>query len=170
MWLFASWLGCAPDLTPTWAWDPIWLEPTEDGGAHGFETWQIHGPKWQRNGKDRYYVCGVVVALDGPAVDCDIEGCVVAFELTPTPVETDCPGTLADDPLFLSLHRLAIGAPAAGEVPWPGFTSETYADYGSGWEVYGQSWTEALDHGGAGQLGWNGTDPYQLVPDAAFPL
>lgn len=173
MWL-AVLAGCAPDLTPTWAWDPIWLEPTEDGGAHGFETWQIQGPRWQKNGKDRNYVCGVVAEVRGPAVACDgaedPAGCLVVFELETTPVETDCAGDLAERPLFLSLRRLAVGGAAGSDAAWPGLTSVGWADYGEGWVVHGESYTEALDHGGAGQLGWSGEDPYLFVPDAAFPL
>lgn len=163
--------ACAPDLTPAWAWDPIWLEPSE-AGVHGFQTWQLYGPKWAEDPDEKFYACAVVVELDGAATACDAEeGCEHAWDVTGALLETDCPDpALADDPLFVSLARLALGGPATGEdVPFPGATSVGWADYGNGWEVHGDAYPAALEHGGTEATAWDGVAPFQLVPAAAFP-
>lgn len=161
--------GCAPDLTPSWAYDPIWLEPAGEGGAFGFQTWELFGPRWDEKRDDRHYVCAVVVAVQGVAIPCDAqEGCEHAWEVTPAILETDCAPPTADDPLFTSLQRLALGSEATGEVPHPGQTSTGWADYGGGWEVHGYAYPEALDHelpAGSFDEG----EPYLLLPTKAFP-
>jgi hypothetical protein len=164
-------LACAPDLTPSWAWDPIWIEPDGEG-IHGFQTWQVYGPRWADRPKDRFYTCAVVVELAGQPVECDAApGCGAAWDLELAPLETDCAGALAEDPLFLSLRRLAVGGPVADdEAAWPGLTSAGFADYGGGWIPHGQAYAEALDYGGAGQLGWDGQSPFLFVPEGAVPL
>ncbi len=164
-------LACAPDRTPTWAWDPIWLEPTPEEGAHGFQTWQLYGPEWASRPDDRLYACAVVVELEGEPVACDTADCERAWSIVPTLLETDCAGDLGEAPLFLTLRALAIGGRAPDdEAAWPGLTSIGLADYGDGWQPHGQAYVEALDRGGEGALGWTGEDPFLFVPDAAVPL
>jgi hypothetical protein len=171
MYVLSLLVGCAPDLTPAWAWDPIWLEGTASG-AHGFQTWQLYGPKWPSRQSDRHYVCSVVTELEGRPSECDAPGCEIAFDLTPTLLESDCADpALAEQPLFLALERLALGGPYVGEdAPWPDRTTTSYADYGSGWELHGFAYPEAYDLGGAGDPTWTGEDPFLFTPDAAFPL
>jgi hypothetical protein len=165
--------ACSPDLTPSWAWDPIWLEPVDDGGVHGFETWQIYGPNWPSHQNDRNYVCAVVVELTGAPTACDeVDGCAFAWDVTVTPAQSDCAEGFDQDPLFQSLQRLGFGPPSTDpEAPWPGQTTEAYADYGNGWEVYGDGYPAALDDGGqAGSATWDGTEPYLLVPTSSFQI
>lgn len=169
-----SWFGCSTDLTPTSAFDPIWIEPAPDDTVHGFQTWQIYGPKWEKKYDDRHYVCSVVTEIAGAPVPCDAEpGCTWAWELTSTVLESDCVDpALAEDPLFESLLRVALGGPALAEdVPWPGFTSVGWVDYGNGWEIHGDAYPEALDLGGTLPDGeWDQVQPFLLVPTKSFRL
>ena len=165
--------ACSPDLTPSWAWDPVWLEPVDGGAVHGFETWQIYGPKWPSHQNDRHYVCAVVVELAGESTDCSgLDGCATGWEIVPTVVQSDCPEGFAEDPLFLSLRKLGFGPPSADpEAAWPGQTSEAYSDYGNGWEVYGEGYPAILDDGGQpASLSWDGTEPFVLLPASSFQL
>lgn len=167
-------VGCSTDLTPSWAFDPIWIEPALAGGVHGFQTWQVYGPKWPKKYDDRHYVCSVVTEISGDPITCDAEpGCTFAWELAAAVLETDCSDpTLAEDPLFVSLARVALGGAAAGEdVPWPGFTSVGWADYGNSWEVHGDAYPEALDLGGTVAGGdWDEIQPFLMVPTQSWPL
>lgn len=164
--------ACTPDLTPSWTWDPIWLEGTGPDTVHGFQTWEVFGPTWPRRQRDRFYVCAVVAELDGEVSDCDAPDCTIAWDVTPSFVETDCPDpALAENPLFGALGRLALGGLAMGDdVPWPGQTTTSYADYGDGWAVHGTAYPEAYDWGGAGDPTWTGDAPFLFTPSAAFPL
>jgi hypothetical protein len=170
MWMLLA-VGCSTDLTPTWAWDPIWLEGADDG-VHGFQTWQVYGADWDRKQKDKSYVCSVLTELTGLPSTCDAPTCVAAFDVEPTVLETDCAeASLAENPLFTSLQRLALGDPYAGDdAPWPGRTTATFADYGNGWEPHGFAYPEAYDTGGAGDPVWTGADPFLFTPEAAFPI
>ncbi|MEZ4241901.1 MAG: hypothetical protein R3F59_38280 [Myxococcota bacterium] len=173
--LLAGLTACGrPDTTPTWAYDPIWLEPAVQGEVHGFQTWELYGPKWIDNSDDRAYACAVVVELFGAPVACDADpGCTVAWELAESEiVSTDCDEATTADPLFGSLLRVGIGGLIAGEqVPYPGQTSTGWADYGNGWEVHGYAYPEALDLGALiDTTDWDGVQPFQLVPSQSFEL
>lgn len=174
--LAVSWLlaACTPDTTPTWAFDPIWLEPALADAVYGFQTWELYGPKWIENTKPNTYACAVVTELEGAPIPCDADpGCTVAWEVTTAVVETDCPDpAIADGPLFLSLLRVGIGGPdGSPEAPWPGKTQVGWADYGNGWEVHGYAYPEALDLGGTVESGeWDGIQPFLMVPTQSFPL
>lgn len=168
--------GCRRDLTPTYAFDPIWLSPAEiDGqeGVTGFHTWQLYGPNWPKRYSDKHYACSVVVSLDGLPIECDAEECSIGWELTSEILESDCPAKKdSSDPLFLSLFRVGLGGEAKGpDVPWPGKTSVGWADYGSGWEIHGDAYPESLDSEGEGEgIAWDGEQPFVFVPTSAFPL
>jgi hypothetical protein len=165
-------VGCRPDLTPTYAYDPIWLEPGEDGAVHGFETWQIYGPDWPDRYAEKHYVCSVLVELTGLPTECDAdEDCTIAWETTGEVRETDCEGDLAKGELFLALRRVGLGGPAPGEVPWPDLTSVGWADYGNGWEIHGDAYPAALDDGEQAEgREWNEEQPFLFVPAQSFPL
>jgi hypothetical protein len=166
--------ACTPDLTPAWAFDPIWIEPMTGDAVHGFQTWEIYGPKWPSSYSDRHYVCSVVVEIEGAPIPCDAEeGCTWAWDITAALVESDCADAeLAEDGLFVSLDRLALGGPSTSEdAPWPQHTSVGWADYGNGWEVHGSAYPEALDLGAQVESGeWDGVQPFLLVPESAFSL
>jgi hypothetical protein len=170
--LWLSLAGCSADLTPAWAWDPIWLEGADGAEVHGFQTWEIFGPKWPQRQRDKHFVCSVLVELEGVGSACDAPGCAAAWDVVPSVLETDCPDpALAESPLFTSLGRLALGgAYIAEDAPWPGRTTVSHADYGGGWEVHGWAYPEAYDRGGAGDPAWTGEDPFLFTPAAAFPL
>jgi hypothetical protein len=161
--------ACAPDLTPTWGFDPIYLEP--DGQqVYGFETWQIYAEKWAKKPVDRYYVCAVVVQLEGTPSSCP--DCTVAWNVTAELVESDCAGTLSEDPLFTSVIGLGLGEPSTNpDAPHPDLTVVGWVDYGSGWEIHGDAWPEILDSGGvAADAEWDGEKAFTFWPGALWPL
>jgi hypothetical protein len=170
--------GCGrPDLTPAWAYDPITLTAVDGDpeAAIGFQSWQLYGPGWAKKYKDRHYVCVVLVELEATVLaDCDAPACQIGWDTEATVVETDCADpALAENPLFTSLHRLALGAPyVAEDAAWPGGTTLSHAAYsaGSDWQVHGTAYPEVLDQGGAAAPEWTGVEPFLFVPDAAFPL
>lgn len=174
--------ACRPDLTPSYAFDPIWIAPEagadEPGSIHGFQTWQVYGPDWPRRYADKHYTCSVVVELWGVPTACDAdETCNFAWETAPEVRQTDCePAQLAERELFLSLRKVALGGEAKGTaeglaVPWPGVTSTGWADYGNGWEIHGYAYPEALDAGLEVKSGeWDEEQPFLLVPTQSFPL
>ncbi len=161
--------ACAPDLTPTWGFDPITLEP-DGAGAYGFQTWQVYGEKWAEKPKDKFYVCAVVVELAAEPGACP--ECTVGWTVTSTFVESDCPTELAENPVFTSVVGIGLGGPSPNpEAPHPGLTVEGWIDYGSGWEVHGDAWPEALDAGGtAVDATWDGSRVFTFWPGALWPL
>lgn len=169
LWIF----GCSADLTPTWAFDPVWIEPAPNERVHGFQTWQIYGPKWPKRYDERHYVCSVVAEIAGDPIACDAEpGCTFAWAVEAEVLETDCPDpSLADDELFTLLDRVALGLPStAPDAAWPGLTTVGWADYGEGWEIHGDAYPEALDLGATLSDGeWDGLQPFLMVPSKSFP-
>jgi hypothetical protein len=165
--------GCAPDTTPTWAFDPIWLEPAPDLGVHGFQTWQLYGPAWIDSSDEDAYACAVVVELFGEPAPCDADPECVGWEIGSVEVaSSDCDEGLTATPLFLSLQRIGLGGPdRSPEAPWPDQTSIGWADYGNGWEVHGAAYAEVLDLGGQPEsASWDGLQPYLMVPTQSFAL
>lgn len=159
--------GCAPSSgEPFWALDPIWIEPV-GGGIHGVQAWELFAEEWGRRFASRHYVCGIVVEIDGvPASPCT--HCDDAWAIETQVSDSDCAPEIADDPRFLALEALGIGADlpdVAGDVPHPGEASGVWADYGYGWDVYGWGYPEALDQGQAvDDPTWEGGEPFALAP------
>jgi hypothetical protein len=161
--------ACATSDEPVWAFDPIYIEPAGDG-FFGFETWQVYSKRWVEHPEARYYLCSVVEQLEGtPGVCSD---CAISWDVVPSLVETDCPRGTEDDPIFTSLRGLGFGDPApAADAPHPGSTTEVQADYGFGWEDYGQAWPEVLDSGGTTTTpDWDGEQAFDLWPNGAWAL
>jgi len=161
--------ACAPDTERSWAFDPIELRPTEEGGVTGFQTWELFSEKWDKNHAEKHYICAVVVEFEGAVTSCT--SCVAAWEVTTSVLESDCDAAIVDDPMFTSLVGIGLGNlsedPAA---PHPGSTSEGRADYGAGWETHGLAWPKTLDEGGTAGAAWDGVEPFTLWPTAAWPL
>lgn len=162
--------ACTGDATPAFAFDPIFLEPV-GAGVHGFETWQLYSSRWSKHQNDRYYVCSVVTEFSGtPGTACP--DCTEAWTLTDVAViQTDCGGEFGTDPMFTTLRALGLGGPAKGDVPYPGQTTEAFADWGNDWEAYGDGWPEALDAGDAPtDATWDGVQAFNLLPNATFAV
>jgi hypothetical protein len=172
MWLVWS-LACGAPTEPVWALDPTWVEPTADG-LHGFETWNLYDARWERNRSERAFVCSVVVSVDGVATEADCPECTVAFTVTPSFLESDCDGDLPDDPGFLTLSRLALGAVGPNLVdddPFPGQSVGGYADYGDGWVPHGWAYPDALDLGQTvDDSSWDGDQAFEFWPAFVWDL
>lgn len=161
--------GCA-DPDPAWAVDPILVTPT-DGGMRGVQTWHLYRARWERSRSENTYVCAVAVDLEGAETPCT--DCQLAWATTATLASSDCGPTIEADPTWVSLERLALGPvlDAADGPVHAGVSSSSFADYGWGWEVHGQAWPEALDHGGAATSGtWDGVQVFTFEPELAWPL
>jgi len=164
--------GCgSSDDTPSWAFDPFYLEPAGVGDVFGLQTWNVYSDPWSDNRDERYFLCAVVAQLEGgPTPTC--ETCDVAWEVVSTFVESDCPGSLAEDPLFTSVVGVgfAAGSPS-GDAPYPELSGVGFVDYGFGWEVHGDAWPEALDSGGTAESAeWDDAQPFTFWPTAIWPL
>jgi hypothetical protein len=176
--LLLSAVACKPDDTPVWAYDPIYIEPSADGtGVYGFQTWEMFAENWTRRFAERHYVCSVVVELVGTptAAGDDCVECTAAWSVETALLETDCEATLAEDPGYLALERVAIGAAVselAEDDPYPSESHGGYVDYGTGlWEVHGWAYPDALDAAAqADDLEWNGQQPFTLWPAYAWDL
>jgi hypothetical protein len=164
--------ACARDLVPTWGFDPVWLEPAGEDDVHGFHTWQIYDERWSRKPDDRFYVCAVVAEFSGvPTASCG-EACTHAWSVQSAVLESDCPASLAEDPLFGSLVGIGLGAASTSpDVPHPGATTVGWIDYGFGWEVHGDAWPEILDAGGTPETTeWDATQAFTFWPTALWPI
>lgn len=162
-------LGCAGGDEPAWAFDPVWVQPTDDG-VRGLQSWHVFRKRWHERRKERHYVCSVIVEFEGEAGP-TCPGCLEAWVVTPRLTDTDCEGGLEQDPAFLSLRALGLGEQAdAPEAPHAGRTRVGYADYGFGWEVHGWAYPDGLDDGREAAPDWDGEQPYQFWPTSDWPL
>lgn len=183
--LATRWIPCLVGLTacagddgsPAWAFDPLWLEPTADGGVYGFQTWEVFSERWTKQFDERYYLCSVVVELSGSPiqVEGDCSGCELAWSVTPSLLETDCGDAIAADPGFLSLSRVGLGEVGADLIegdPYPTRSAGGYADYGDGvWVAHGWAYPEALDtRGSVVDSDWNEEQPFTFWPAWVWDL
>lgn len=161
--------ACKPETEPAWALDPIYVEAVGEDIV-GFQTWEVFGDRWAKKHKGKHYICAVVVEFTGTPSSCT--ECTHAWLLDTAILESDCPSSLSEDPLVLSLQSIGIGATTASdEAPYPGQSREGWADYGFGWEVHGWAYPDALDHDRqTSAKAWDASEPYALWPTAAWPL
>jgi hypothetical protein len=169
-WLPLLAAGCSGDASPTWAFDPLWLEPTEDGGVYGFQTWNVYAEAWTKSFDEGEFLCAIVVEVEGaPSAGEACPDCELAWDTTATVLETDCADSLAADPGFTSLTRVGIGpvGPDLGaDDPYPARSHGGYADYGTGeWVPHGWAYPEALDtRGQAAETDWDGEQAFTFWP------
>ncbi len=162
--------GCAGESSPTWAFEPLWMEPAGDG-VHGFQTWNLYAEKWAKKFDESYFLCAIVVELDGVAA---AEGeacpeCTETWIITAEVLETDCDDALARDPGFTSLSRVGLGPVAPDLVegdPYPAQSQGGYVDYSTGdWLPHGWAYPEALDtRGQAADSEWDGEQAFTFWP------
>jgi len=162
--------ACSHDDKPALAFDPIWLEPRGDG-IHGFETWQVYSAKWASHFREKFYVCSVVVEIEGDPVapDDGCTGCTTAWATTVSLTESDCGDALTADPGFLSLSRIALGdvpSTLSEDNPYPAKAMGGWVDYATGdWEPHGWAYPDALDAGTEPEsTDWDGTQPFEFWP------
>jgi len=161
--------ACTPDPEPTWALDPITFTSDAEGIV-GFQNWTFFAQPWSKRQASKHHICTVVVRFTGTPSQCP--ECEHAWEVDPTILETDCPDSLAEGPLPLSMMALGIGAATeAPDAPFPGQTSEGWVDYGYGWERHGWAYPDALDHGRpSSATQWDPAEPFTLWPTYVWPL
>jgi len=160
--------GCK-SMEPAWALDIQFVAPDESG-VRGSTTWQIYRRAWQRNLRERSYLCSVLVTFEGAPSAPDCPDCVAAMDVVGSVADSDCPDSITSNPLILSLERIGFGPIAEGG-PFPGGSSAGFADYGLGWEVHGWAYPDALAVGEpVAPTPWNGSEPFAMAPSFAWPL
>ena len=158
--------GCA-DNRVHWALDPIFLSPNGEG-VDGTQTWQLYRKAWKNNFGEQHYLCSVVTHFQATPSATDCTDCRVAFDVLPEIADTDCTEEVAADPTFIALRRVAIG-PLADGGPYPDASSIGYVDYGTGWEVHGWAYPEALANDQqAASFTWNDAEPFAFTPTSVW--
>lgn len=157
--------ACKVDDTPTWAFDPIYVEPQGDD-LYGFQTWEFFGKAWQKKQRKKHYLCSVVVELLGTAMDpCD--GCDLAWSIESALLETDCSPSLAENEAFTALQGLALGdvdSEIEVDNPYPGDSLGGYVSYEEeAWEPHGWAYPTAYDYGEAPTVEWD-DEPFMFWP------
>lgn len=167
--------ACASD-EPVWAVHHASLVPTESG-VSGTQTWEFFSEDWAQSGDPDAFVCAraqlvtgvVVAALPG----CD--GCVAAYDLAFTELESDCEGDLATDAGFATPPTIGLGD-VPGDLdeldPYPGRSVGWYLSTdGVELTAYGYAYEEVLDWSGdVGAPGWRIGQTYTLWPAFAWDL
>lgn len=169
-------VACASDV-PTWAVHHASVIPSETGLA-GTQSWEFFDAGWEDGrGKDSYLcvraqeVSGeVTAALSG------CPGCVVAYALAATELETDCDEPIATDPAYAE----AVLTMGIGEVPGDLASLDPHPSRSLGWYLsfdgetftpYGFAYEEGLDwEGEIGQPGWAVGQTYTLWPAYAWDI
>jgi hypothetical protein len=140
-----------------------------DDTVYGFLTWELFSRKWQKSQASKYYLCSVVVELEGtPVTDELCHGCSNAWDLSTTIIESDCPETTQENELFTSITGLALGAvpdEIQADMPIAGITAGSYLSYDNEeWQPHG--W--AMEPNTA--TGWTGGESLDLWPAFTWDL
>jgi hypothetical protein len=162
--------GCTGQQ-PTWATDPIWLEPEPIGGdgIHGFQTWELYGKRWTRQYAEKHFVCSVLIEFTGAPVDpgASCTGCEMAWTVESERVDSDCGPRDVDRAGFLALTGVALGEKGAnldGGDPYPEQSLGAFVDYATGtWEPYGWGVPDTAESESA-TWEWNGEQAFVLQP------
>ena len=168
--LLAGLFGCTQaSSVPTTAIDPIYLEPNEEGGFYGFQTWQLYGSD------DADYLCSVVVELEGEATETPCNGCTESWTVDALFLESDCEETISADIGFLALTGLALTElpdDIRESDPFPGSSVGSQVTYGNGsWELYGWAYPEYVaSNPETIATDWDTLEPFQMWPAYVWEL
>lgn len=168
-------LACSTGA-PVWAVHHASLEPSSTG-ATGTQTWEMFTAEWASNGKAEEFVCARAQLVTGAVIAAPdgCTGCVAAYDLTYSELESDCAAPTDTDPAFATPVSIGIGdAPAdlADLDPWPGRSLGWYVSVdGVTMSAYGFAYPEGLDWAGeVGAPGWVAGQLYTLWPAFAWDL
>ena len=169
-------LPACSDQSPAWAVHHASVVPAETG-LSGTQTWEFFTSEWARTGSADAYVCGraqvetgsVTAALPG------CEGCVVAYALALSELESDCEAPLDTDEAYTTPTVIGIGdLPEEWTAldPFPGRSLGWYVSLdGVEMQAYGFAYPETLEWAGAlGSPGWATGQTYTLWPAYAWDL
>ncbi len=172
--------GGNPDLDaePSWAINWGSVIPNQDG-LEGYHVWEFYVDGWEKHHEDEYFKCSIAQELHGDSADCpdtDVcPGCVAAYTLELTLMESDCPDYIQGNPSYLGPTRMAIGdvpAELSDADPYPSFSLGWYIGFSDqGLDAHGYAYPEALesDQAPSGQ-GWNQEETFILWPAYAWDL
>lgn len=161
---------------PAWAMNHASVIPDESG-LSGTQTWEFFRSGWEGGHAEGDFVCARAQAWAGELVAAPdgCAGCVAAYTVTVTEIESDCPEPFASNPDYAGPLLIGVGdAPSAfaKENPHPGDAMGWYASFETGSvDAFGFAWDEALDYGeSAGPPGWRPGVIYTLWPVVAWEL
>lgn len=161
------------DAAPFWALDPMTLEP--DGAqVTGLQTWQVYTERWGNNLAERYYLCTVLVEVQGEPRAPDCDGCAYAWDVQTSLADSDCADDTTDLDGFTALRAIGLTEAAPDFATRPTYNQTSagaWADYGEGWVPYGWAYPDAWNDGEpSGTLVWNGDEAFALQPAFAWEL
>lgn len=169
------WACASPEVH--WAVNSMSLEP-DSGGLSGTQTWSFFTEGWEKKRAERTFSCARTQMVEG-STNRELEGCkgcLAAYTLELSEIETDCTGEEGTAKGYASDLQIAIG-----DVPASFQDLNPQGDRALGWylsmdgEVYepwGFAWFEGLDfeNGGRGLPGWVSGQVYTLTPAVALEL
>lgn len=171
MWLFA----CGSD-EPAWAVNHASVLP-DATGLSGTQTWEFFAEGWKGGHAEDAFVCARAQSWVGEVVASPegCNGCLAAYQVEVSEIETDCPEPYASDAAYAGPLTMGIGdAPAefSTDNPFPDDAMGWYTSYETGAvQAFGFAWDEALDYGeSASGPGWRVGTIYTLWPAVAWDL
>jgi hypothetical protein len=167
--------GCASD-EPAWAVHHASFIP-DATGLSGTQTWEFFTEDWASTGDPDAFACARAQLVTGAVVAAlpGCEGCVAAYALDVTELESTCEDALTTDADYVTPRALGIGdVPADLEDldPYPGRSLGWYLSTdGVELTFYGFAYEEGLDWDGQiGAPGWRTDQTYTLWPAYAWDL
>ncbi|HNC95760.1 MAG TPA: hypothetical protein PKY30_00445 [Myxococcota bacterium] len=169
-------LACGSDEVH-WAVNSLSLEP-DSRGVVGTQTWAFFSENWEKNRAEKTFVCARTQQVEGrTSTELEgCEGCLAAYSLTVTEIETDCTGDEATAKGFAAALPIAVG-----DVPADLEELNPQGDRSLGWylsmdgesyQPWGFAYFEELDfeNGGRGLPGWTSGQVYTFSPAVALEL
>ena len=111
--------ACAPDDTPTWGTQTVWIGHDAQDQLVGFHTWSLFGPGFERGAKPRHFACSAVFLLTLEPDD-TCAACTSAWRVTEEWADGDCDESVLPDELGLTGVGLgAVPDELRGQEPYP---------------------------------------------------
>jgi len=168
-------LACSSD-TPSWAVNHLSLIPSSRG-IDGTQTWEFFDSAWGHNRSEKHFLCARAQTIEGSvaALPSNCPGCVAAYDLLATDLETDCDNEMGTENGFTATLHIAIGDPPedlADLDPHPGDSMGWYLASGKDeLQPWGFVYEEVLDYDGTqGLPGWVTQQIYTFWPAVALDI
>jgi len=140
----------------------------------GTHTWSFYKEGWESSRDLDALACSVVQAIEGESTD--IEGCVAAYTISLSTLDSDCPEGVTNDPMLTeritSFCVDALSDDASAQSPWP--------DESMGWSLvigkgknsieHGYVYATSLEQGDQAPDGWQVGENYLFWPTWAWTL
>ena len=119
--LLTSWVcACTPEMSEIrWALDRIELEPDENAGLVGTQTWELFDARWEKSQSENHRVCTVYTDLLGQPTDSPAcARCTFAWDITAVIADHDCDASIIGSiDVLEGMTGVALGEIAPRLVP-----------------------------------------------------